>query len=54
MSKMLSAECLNKQIIDLGWQSIDQNTIKVLKKGNRYKLFKFEIKISDRDLDRFL
>ena len=41
-----------KQQIDLHNQRIDELTIKVLKRGDRYKLFKFSILIYGTDKER--
>ena len=38
---------LKKQTIDLRCQKVDKNTIKVLKRGDRYKLFKFIIELDN-------
>ena len=35
-----------KQTINLRWCVIDENTIKLLKRGNRYKLYKFIIQLN--------
>ena len=43
---------LQKQTIHLGNQEIDDRTINVLKKNDRYKLFKLDIQISIEDQDR--
>ena len=41
-----------KQIIYMHGQRIDENTIKVLKRGNKYRLFKLEIDIDFNDIER--
>ena len=41
-----------KQTIDLGNHSIDEKTINVLKRGDRYKLFKLDVIINMNDQDR--
>ena len=42
---MLSEECSNKQTIYLKSYFIHYKTIEALKRGSRYKLFKFDIQI---------
>ena len=45
---MLLQECLNKQTIDLtDEQTWSPKTISILKRGNRYKLFKFIISLKN-------
>ena len=41
-----------KQTIFIEHQRIDEKTIEVLKRGNRYKLFKFSIIIDSKDKER--
>ena len=39
-----------KQTIDLQWQKVSESTIDVLKRGDRYKLFKFLIELDTKNL----
>ena len=47
-----TARFLEKQIIDFKSHPIDENTIKLLKRGNRYKLFKIVISLNTKKKDR--
>ena len=49
--KVLLSGCSKKQTIYLGYQKIDEKTIQSLKRGDRYKLFKFNLTIKTKGFD---